>query len=930
MLPLLLLLPAADPAGDEFFEKKVRPVLVAHCYKCHGPTGKPKGKLRLDSRAGLLKGGELGPAAVPGEPDRSRLIEAVEYKNAEMQMPPDGKLPAAVIADLRQWVKMGAPWPGSGGAAAEEKFDLAARKKAHWAWRPLASPALPKVKNLKWGRDPLDSFILAGLEGAKVTPAPDAPARTLIRRLSFDLVGLPPSPADLGSASEATIAGYVDRLLASKQFGEKWARHWLDLVRYAETRGHEFDFSIPNAHQYRDYIIRALNADVPYNRLVLEHIAGDLLPDPRIDARTDTNESLIGSGFWFLGEECHSPVDIRSDQADRFDNRIDVMSKTFLGLTVACARCHDHKFDAISTRDYYALYGFLTSSNYRQARIDGASRNRAVLAKLEALRKEQAKGLPAVGRPGADKVIGDVIVDYADLKPGQWLPDDVTFGTGPALGGDYRIGRVVERTAAEYDPFWNVLKYAPGTEQEPGSLGANRAGRTIRTPGFKIGEGRVYALVRGAGRLYAGVGSHVMLAGPLHGRLVQNLPASKAYRWVSFDLSPYKGQPAHLELTAGSDDFAVARVVQSTTPPPPPEAVKAPELDAKLFEAWRVAEKKLQGEVVAVSRLAPAMQDGTGLDEHVFVRGSPRAAGALVPRRYLEALAGDTSLSSTGSGRLELARQMADPERTPLVARVIVNRLWHHLFGRGIVPTVDDFGVMGQAPTHPELLDHLARRLIKEKWSLKKLIRAMVLSRTYRQASAETAASKADPENRLWHRTMLRRLPGEAIRDTILAVSGRLDATMHGPSVPVHLTSFLEGRGRPASGPIDGDGRRSIYLGVRRNFLSPFLLAFDTPSPFSTVGRRSVSNVPAQSLILLNDPFVQQMARRWAKTILATPAAATTRVQRMYLAAFGRYPTAEESKACVEFIAAAGKDEFDAWADLAHSLMNVKEFVFVG
>jgi cytochrome c553 len=930
MLIALLLAAASDASKAEHFEKKVRPVLVAHCQKCHGPTGKARGKLRLTSRADLLRGGDLGPAVMPGEPGKSRLIEAVEYGNPELQMPPEGKLPPEVIADLKRWVLDGAHWPGEGGTATIEKFDLAARKKSHWAWKPHSSPALPVVKDRRWGRDPIDAFILARLEAEGLSPSPDASPRQLARRLAFDLTGLPPAPDALTSTSDAAVAAYVDKLLASKQFGEKWGRSWLDLVRYAESRGHEFDYTIPNAYQYRDYVIRAFNADVPYNRLVLEHVAGDLLHDPRIDPATDTNESLIATGFWHLGEEVHSPVDIRGDQADRFDNRLDVLSKAFLGLTVACARCHDHKFDAISTKDYYALFGVLSSSGYRLARIDGYTKNRAVARKLAALREEQSRALPRPDyTPPRDEAHGQVVVDYADLKPGQWLPDDVAFGPGPARAGEYRPGRVVERTAAEYDPFWSILKYAPGTEQDPGSLGSGRAGRTIRTPAFTIAEGRIYALVRGSARIFASVGGHIVIAGPLHGRVVQNVPHSGAFRWVSLDLSPYRGLTGHLELTATSDDFAVARVIQARTAPPAPPAPKLPELPPGMFDKWRAAEKKLSAEVVAISRLALAMYEGTGVDEPVFLRGSAKNPGPVVPRRYLEALAGEKPFASSGSGRLELAQLMTDPKVTPLTPRVLVNRLWHHLFGRGLVASVDDFGVMGAEPTHPELLDHLAQRLIQERWSIKKLIRAIVLSRTYRQACAETPASKRDPENRLWHRAMLRRLPAEAIRDAILACSGRLDPAQFGPSVPVHLTSFQEGRGRPASGPIDGDGRRSIYLSVRRNFLSSFLLAFDAPIPFSCVGRRTVSNVPAQSLILMNDPFVHQMSRRWAKTVLSRPGSTEERIQRMYQAAFGRLPTSAEKAACKEHLASASKDEFDSWASLAHALMNVKEFIFV-
>ncbi len=381
---------AIAPEALEFFEKKVRPVLVENCFECHSATAKRvKGGFRLDSRAGMLAGGDLGPALMPGQPEKSRLIEAISHKNVKLKMPQKYKLPDAVIADLTAWVTMGAPWPDEKLVKknAVSTFDLAKRKAEHWCWQPIHVPEVPKVQDVTWGTSDIDRFLLAKLEAKGLKPARDAEPRTLIRRLYFDLIGLPPARADVeefvkawdtaGAKRGEAIEKVVDQLLDSPQFGERWARHWLDLVRYAESRGHEFDYTIPNAYHYRDYVIRALNSDVPYNQFVTEHLAGDLLTSPRMH-KDGFNESILGTAFWFLGEECHSPVDIRQDQADRFDNRIDVMTKTFLGLTVACARCHDHKFDAISTKDYYALFGVLESSNYRLARFDTITHNRKV------------------------------------------------------------------------------------------------------------------------------------------------------------------------------------------------------------------------------------------------------------------------------------------------------------------------------------------------------------------------------------------------------------------------------------------------------------------------------------------------------------------------------------------------------------------------
>jgi hypothetical protein len=1095
LAPLLLLLAAplraAGPTVEqaEFFEKKIRPVLAEHCYECHSVSApKIKAGLRLDSRTATFKAGVI----VPGEPAKSKLVEALNYTNIDRQMPPKGKLPAAVIADLTAWVKMGAPWPGDdGGAAVVDKsgFDLKKRKAEHWAWRPVADPEPPAVKDAVWPLVPADRFLLAKLEEKGLSPARPAEANVILRRVYFDLIGLPPTVEEIErfekewrAKPQAAFEGVVDRLLASPQFGERWARHWLDLVRYAESRGHEFDPNIPNAWQYRDYVIRALNADVPYDRFVTEHVAGDLLPKPRLNPKEGFNESVLGTGFWFLGEEVHSPVDIRGDEADRFDNRIDVLTKTFLGLTVSCARCHDHKFDAISTKDYYALYGFLRSSNYRLVRFDALDHNKKVAAELAKLREDfRPVILKAYGEalaPGvkqaaeyllaareavggdADKIAAErkldpkrlaywvlhlrdaardpaapphlwakladasarpalldalnkqtvaatlgpagveTVFDFAAAGPDDWRPDDVSFGPRPVRPGDLRftddaarpVARVIDTAAAEFDPSCNGFKPAAGAQLDPGALGYNRTGRTVRTPTFALVNGRVFYLVRGSGRAYAAVDGHVMIAGPLHAALVHPFNTSGKWQWVSHDLRPYAGQRAHLEFTAESPDFAVAKVVRGEAPnateapegwklhllEKPDAAAQASALrdelirvvnrlqrgeldgrdDARIadwlirhLELFGVGEKALvevaapfakrQAELLASlktdSRLAIAIQDGSPEDETVFVRGSHKAPGEVVPRRLLEALAGDRPVpAKAGSGRLELARQLTDPVINPFAARVQVNRVWHHLFGRGLVASTDNFGVLGEQPTHPELLDHLATQYIRDGWSLKKLIHTLVLSRAYQMSSqADPTADATDPGNVLLHRARLRRLEGEAIRDALLAISGRLDPALFGPSVPVHLTPFLDGRGRPASGPLDGAGRRSLYTAARRNFLSPFLLAFDTPTPFSTVGRRTVSNVPAQALILLNDPFVHQMTDLWGKQVAVAHGVSRERVTRMYRQAFTRPPTPDELDGCLAYLDERAKtlgakpDDPRVWAGLAHVLVNVKSFIFL-
>ncbi len=1096
----------SDEAGAQFFESRVRPVLAEHCYRCHSAKAeKVKAGLLVDSREGLLKGGDGGPVLVPGQPEQSRLIEALRYNSPDLQMPPRRRLPEEQVADLIRWVESGAQWPGGGQVATSSaRPDMEARRKAHWAWQPVRATLPPTVVDEAWVSNRIDRFILARLEAAGLKPAPAADRRSLLRRVHFALVGLPPTAQEvedfIADTAEDALERVVDRLLGSPQFGERWARHWMDLVRYSDTLGNEADMPIPNAWRYRDYLVRAFNADVPYDRLIVEHLAGDLLEGPRRHPDGGDNESVIGTSFFWMNEGKRSPVDLRQALADSFDNRLDVLSKAFLGVTVACARCHDHKFDPITQEDYYGLGGYLKSSRYTQAMLNRAEVDaratrlaaqradigreagaalmaqaatipRYLMAALRVAPVEAAKplnegegldpgrlrswtdalkgsatdprdpmsawrriadlgaGPTAEGvaarwdevqaeakavKDGVSRREGDVeLIDFDNSGFRGWFVEDQAFGPAPLRPGAFLLGTEGGRPVA-------TIVHG-GAWAHSGHLSRRLQG-TLRSPSFTIDRRHLHLLAAGrASRVNVVIEQFVTIQDPLYGRL-RLILNDESPRWQTFDLELWRGRRAYLEFAdtttqdlhdmrppagCGPEGYiAVGRALVSDQGPPAipatatsigllgddpvdspsvlagrygravTESLKAmgdgslpdrPDAEARAgLLAWLVERGLLDLDQSSADRLgallksfreteaglpeprrAPAMTEGTPEDETLALRGNPKNAGPVVPRRMMTALAGDreTATPDVGSGRLEFARRIADPAN-PLTARVAVNRVWHHLFGRGIVRSVDNFGALGDRPTHPELLDDLADRFVRDDWSIKRLVRELVLSRTFRMASASSPeAEAADPDDRLLHRMPVRRLEAEAIRDAILAVSGRLDGRREGPGVEVYLTPFMDNYGadygRPkSSGPLDGDGRRSLYITIRRNFPTPMLTAFDMPPPLATAGRRDVSNVPAQALILMNDPFVAQQAQLWARRVLAIEGLdASGRVRRMYLDAYARPPTESELQATLRFlhrhgdelgIPPGGRDGDERiWADFAHVLINVKEFLFL-
>lgn len=1081
-----------SPAALEFFERNVRPVLARNCYSCHG-SAQELGGLRLDSRAALLRGGSRGPAVLPGHPEQSLLIKAVKHDG--LKMPLGGKLTDSEIAALEKWVSQGAPWPeetdkgtpASGDAGLYEKI-----RKEHWAFQPIRKPAIPRVRNSAWSDRPVDRFILAALEKKGLAPSPEVDRQTLARRLSFLLTGLPPTPLEVDlfvrDQAPGTYERLVDRLLSSPHFGEQWARHWMDVMRFGETFGNDWNYELHGAWLYRDYLIRAFNRDVPYDQLVREHLAGDLLEKPRLNHELGVNESLIGTAFYRLGEQGHDDcVYFRAVRTDVVDNQIDVLGKAFLGLTVACARCHDHKLDPIPTADYYALYGVLTSSRMVMRTADLPEVNRRYKQQLAELKPAIRTELAAYWSREADTIVRYLLAAdraWKGLPPQEedlrelsveriqsWLSllnrpkiemEDplypwVEASRGKSFSGDWRQLAARYASEAKARAAYNQQHFQSfGDFRNGGYSGWHPEGLGLLEGASPPGEFAVAVTGPQAvtGVYPSGLYTHLLserlngalrspavpktkkfvsiqvLGGRLGSRrtILDNCMLSEDYEplnhngftWFKMpSRHEHKEMPFYVELVTKSDNprlpdrpermkgvkpeelaspfsyFGIARAVlhdEDATPkdelahferffggPAPSnlrdlanhyaallrqslaawEAGKATNDDAAWIH-WFLRNRLLSNSNELTPRLrslideyravdsritAPRVFHGMadlepGYDVPVFIAGNPGHPGKVVSRGFLEIFTEPGSdLAPQGSGRREVAELIASP-RNPLTARVMVNRIWHHLFGTGLVATADNFGRYGEPPSHPELLDYLAARFIEEGWSVKKLIRQIVLSKTFQQASRHSAAAvEADPQNRLLHRYPVRRLQAESIRDAILFTSGRLDRTLYGPSIHPYRTEPKDYR-KLHKGPLDGDGRRSLYLKVTRHEGARFLEIFDFPEPMVPRGARDNTNVPPQALALMNDPFVLDQAGYWADRLVKDDApSAEQRIEAMFRTALSRLPTAGERErfsALVAEMASHHKVEKDkvladkkVWKDVAHSLFLLKEFVYI-
>ena len=792
-------LPAVEPAREhlDFFEKKIRPVLVERCYECHSAAAKKnKGGLTLDTRDGVLKGGDAGSVVAPGDPEKSKLIEAVRYKNRDLQMPPKSPLSSEQVRDLEQWVKLGAPDPRTEAVAQTggKRALTVEEGRQFWAFQPLANPSVPKVGNRQSAiGNPIDAFINAKLGEKKLAAAPAADKRTLIRRATFDLTGLPPAPEEvdafLADKSPDAFAKVVDRLLASSAYGERWGRHWLDVARYADSNGLDENVAFGNAWRYRDYVVNSFNADKPYNRFVQEQIAGDLLP---AEGTPQRHEQLTALGFLSIGPKLLAEPDKVKLEMDLIDEQIETLGRAFLGMTFGCARCHDHKFDPVPTADYYALAAIFKSTR--------------TMDDLKTIAKWHE---PEVATPAERAVVEAHQRKAADQKAAI---AKLVATANKSLVTDKGLKEVPKNAESQYPT--NVIA----------------------------------------------------------------------------ELKQLREALAKLEKDA-------------------------PELPSTM-----------------------GVTDSTNVVKTlpVHIRGSHLSLGKPVPRGFpqvMQVASLRSEMPEKQSGRLELAQWLASPQH-PLTARVMVNRIWRWHFGQGLVASTDNFGILGERPSHPELLDWLARKFIAEGWSVKAMHRHIMASAAYQRATkpaADARRSVVDSENRLLSHFPIRRLEAEEVRDSVLFVAGLLERTMGGKTIPVKNREFFFNHTSKDATTYDSP-RRALYLPVVRNNVYDLFEQFDFPDPAVPNGNRNATVVAPQALLMLNSDLVGKAAEKFAASLLASASDDVRRIEFAYQKAYARPPTAKELARAKKFLTDFKPDSAaspSAWAVFCQSLLAANEFIYL-
>ena len=865
--PLIFAAPTPQEA-TEFFEAKIRPVLVEKCYSCHSASAKKiKGDFTVDTAAGILKGGESGtPAVVPQHPEKSKLLDAIEYKSDDLQMPPKERLPADVVANFQTWIAMGAPDPRTGSTAlTDSHLDIAAAKKHWWAFIPPQHHPLPPVKEPSLVKTPIDQFVLAKLESKGLSFSSAADKRTLIRRATFDLIGLPPTTQEIADfevdQSSDAFEKVVDRLLGSPQYGERWGRYWLDVARYADTKGYLFqeDRRYPFAYTYRDWVVNAFNSDLPYNQFIIDQLAAD-----RLDLGSDKHP-LAAMGFLTVGRRfLNNPVDI-------IDDRIDVVCRGMQAMTVGCARCHDHKFDPIPTKDYYSLYGIFANST-EPAELPEISKapntpaHAAFEAKLAAAKAEvqqfrSRRLTELVFNLRTAPSIADHIMATAESSSGdatdKWVA--VKYNTRASLvvrWREYLQSKKVD------DAVWGAWKEMS-----------------------KLPDGQIAAEVAGAAKKTTNplVAAALLAKAPKSLRELADCYGDVSARYAAVAPWPDKNQEALRQVLMAANGPVSLTDADLDKALNQPDRLKLAAYRKKVDELTATDPSATARAMVMVD--LPQMRPG-----NVFKRGNPANPGDAVPRAFLSVLSPDPRPTfDRDSGRLEMAEAIAS-DKNPLTARVIVNRIWGHHFGQAIVRTPSDFGHRGEMPSHPELLDYLALRFEHDGWSIKKMQKLIMLSAVYQQASDDDNAKRLiDPENVLLWKFNRQRLDFEAMRDSLLAVSGQLDERMGGQSVDIFAEPFST--------------RRTIYGSIDRQNLPSVLRAFDFASPDSHSPQRYFTTVPQQALFMMNSPFVMDAAKSvMNREPIAQASDPQRRIQLLYQTVLDRNPTDDEMTMGLAFI----------------------------
>jgi len=911
--------PPPTAAQLELFERDVRPLLAERCFSCHGDE-KQHGGLRLDSRDALLAGGDGGAIVDLARPTESRLLTAIGYEDTALQMPPPPaeKLSASSVAAIRNWIATGAPWTPI--APTENTTNEA--WKTHWAFQPLRDSAVPSVKQVNWARSPIDTFLLSRMEAQGISPAAAAPRAALIRRATYDLLGLPPSEAEVADfvadSSPEAFTKVVDRLLASPHYGERWGRYWLDVARFADTKGYvrlQEQRRFYTAYTYRDYVVRALNEDLPYDRFITEQLAADLLPDAQ------AKPALAGLGFLTLGRR------FTGNTHDVIDDRIDVTTRGLLGLTVTCARCHDHKYDPIPTADYYGLYGVFATSDdpafpqlLGPAPTDAAAQafQKELEARQQALDQYQPEQYALLVNEFRDRAADYLVAAIAGRQPPQQpLPKDPGEIRQIVVERwlDYLNDRSADdsvfslwKSLAELKPenfadaAAEIIKEAPTSSDAQGTPSAPR-NELVRRHFTEHPPTSMADVARGYGQL---------------------LTASHAHWQAQRSAALAAAAPAPTQLTDPADE-ALRQVLYGPDSP----AIVGPELAVAEY----LYDVKIQDEVVkrrnqihehlaqtatAPPRAHTLVESAVTRAPRILIRGNPTRPGRQVPRQFLSVLSSaERKPFTAATGRLELARAIASPEN-PLTARVIVNRVWAGHFGEGLVRTPSNFGLRGESPTHPELLDHLAIQFMKEGWSLKKLHRQLMLTSAYQQACDDRPdCIKIDPENRLLWKMNRRRLDVEALRDSMLTAAGSLDLALGGPSVDLAAA---------------GMNRRTLYGVIDRQELPRMLTTFDFASPDAHSAARYMTTVPQQALYLMNSPWTIDIAKAFAaRAVVQQAVQPAERIRRMIQLAWGRAPTEREQALALRFIqeTPAAAAPLSAWEAFAQALLLANEFCYV-